>query len=197
MTLPRLAGWVLALGLAGAGCGATSAPGETLLESARTYNDGLRWQRFSAAAARLPAAERTAFVDDWDQRSTDLKITDYDIVRVTPVGARRARVQVKLAWYRDSEGTLRETHALQTWEQRGKAWFLVETHRLRGVEMPGLTEPLAGAPLTGATGATGAGAKRDEPDLGDQPTVGDGRPGRASRGGPEGVAAPATAARLP
>jgi hypothetical protein len=144
---------MLALGLLGplglpgllGGCGATPQNGETLIESVRTFNDGVRWQRYSAAAARLPAAERSAFVDEWDQRSTDLKVTDYDVVRVSQDGERRAKIQVKIAWYRDSEGTLRETHALQTWEQHGKAWFLMDARRLRGAEMPGLAEPLTPA----------------------------------------------------
>jgi len=112
-----------------------------LTESVRSFNDGVRWERFSIAAVRVPPPERSQFVEDMDERAGDLKITDYEVVRVDERGAREARVQVKLSWYRTSEGTLRETHALQTWERRGKAWMMVAEARVRGAEMPGLPEP--------------------------------------------------------
>jgi hypothetical protein len=133
-----LGGALLALAAA---CAAAPKAGETLIESVRTYNDGLRWQRFAAAAARLPLAERSAFVDEWDERSSDLKITDYEIVDLAARGD-TARVQVKISWYGDREGTLHDTHARQTWQRRGKIWFLTDEVRMRGPEMPGLAEPV-------------------------------------------------------
>ena len=51
------------------------------------------------------------------------------------------RDRVKVSWYLDSVGTLRETHAMQTWERKGKAWWIVKEERVRGDEMPGLPEP--------------------------------------------------------
>ena len=48
----------LGLGLAlivpalGAGCGAAPKRGEELMDSVLTYNDGVRWGRFAAAASR-------------------------------------------------------------------------------------------------------------------------------------------------
>ena len=39
------------------------------------------------------------------------------------------------------EGTIHETHAVQTWERHGKAWWMVDESRLRGAPMPGLAEP--------------------------------------------------------
>lgn len=122
-------------------CGAAPRAGDTLTESVRSFNDGVRWERFAIAAVRVPPPERSQFVEDMDARAGDLKITDYEVVRVDARGAREARVQVKLSWYRTSEGTLRETHALQTWERRGKAWMMVAEARVRGAEMPGLPEP--------------------------------------------------------
>lgn len=132
-----LGGALLALAAA---CSAAPKAGETLIESVRTYNDGLRWQRFAAAAGRLPPAERSAFVDEWDERSNDLKITDYEIVDLAARGD-TAQVQVKISWYGDREGTLHDTHARQTWQRRGKIWFLTDEVRMRGPEMPGLAEP--------------------------------------------------------
>lgn len=123
------------------GCGAAMPHDEPdLSESVRMFNDGVRWERFAAAAAAIPPRERSQFVDDMDQRSSDLKITDYEVVRVDPRG-NAAKVQVKLSWYKASEGTVHETHAVQTWERHGKSWWMVDEIRLRGAEMPGLSEP--------------------------------------------------------
>src|SRR5215468_10189144 len=123
------------------GCGAAQLHDEPdLSESIRMFNDGVRWERFASAAVQLPPRERSQFVDDMDQRSADVKITDYEVVRVDPRGEREARVQVKLSWYKTSEGTIHETHAVQTWERHGKTWWRVDEIRLRGAAMPGLAE---------------------------------------------------------
>ena len=123
------------------GCGAPQLRGENgLSESIRSFNEGVRWERFAAAASSLPAPQRAQFVDEMDERSADLKITDYEVVKVDSRGDREAHVQVKLSWYKASEGTVHETHAIQTWERHGKAWLMVDEIRLRGAEMPGLAE---------------------------------------------------------
>jgi hypothetical protein len=115
---------------------------ETLGESVRAYNEGIRWERFEVAAIHVPAKQRSQFVDESDVRAKDLKITDYDVIRVEQRGDREAHVQVKLEWYKSSEGTMHETHAVQTWERHGGDWLLVDESRLRGAEMPGLPEPI-------------------------------------------------------
>lgn len=126
-----------------AGCGAPAAShSEGLSETITAYNDSVRWERFETAAAAIPPRERTQFVDDMDERAHEVKITEYDIVRVDPHGEREAKVQIKMSWYKNSEGTVHETYAMQTWEQRGKAWLMVEETRVRGAEMPGLAEPV-------------------------------------------------------
>jgi hypothetical protein len=123
-----------------AGCAGRQQAADGLAESIRSFNEGIRWERFSVAASRVPAPERSQFVEDMDQRAEDLKITDYEIVQVDNRGSKEARVHVKLSWYRTSEGTLRETHALQTWERQGKSWMMVAEARTRGAEMPGLSD---------------------------------------------------------
>lgn len=124
-----------------AACAAPKS-GDTLAESVRAYNDSIRWERFSVAAVHVPPKERSDFVDQADERADDLKITDYEVVRVDSKSDKTASVQIKLSWYRESEGTLRETQAMQTWERHGKTWWMVEEERVKGFEMPGLQEPL-------------------------------------------------------
>jgi len=125
-----------------AACGAVQQP-EQLTDAVRSYNDGVRWQRFEVAAVHVPPKQRSQFVDEADERSHDVKITDYDVVKVEERGPKEARVQIKMSWYKDSEGTLHETQAMQTWEKHGKGWLMVDETRVRGPEMPGLPEPLA------------------------------------------------------
>lgn len=130
---------IIALCLA---CGAPQVrPEHDLTESIRQFNDGIRWGRFAAAASAIAPADRSRFVDEMDERASDLKITDYEVVRVDARGARAASVHIKLSWYKASRGTVHETHATQTWERHGKAWRMVDETRLRGAEMPGLAEP--------------------------------------------------------
>jgi len=137
------------------GCGAPMRSESDLSESIRQFNEGIRWERFAVAASAIPPPQRSQFVEDMDQRAADLKITDYEVVRLDPRGEREARVQVKLSWYKASEGTVHETHALQTWERHGKIWWMVDEARLRGAEMPGLAEsPKALKPPTSPTSPT-------------------------------------------
>jgi hypothetical protein len=107
------------------------------MDAVRTYNDGMRWSRFAAAASAVPARQRDAFLDEREELAEDLRITDYEVVRVKDTGD-AANVHIKLTWYMDSEGTVRETWAAQSWERHGKAWRIVDERRVRGYEMPGL-----------------------------------------------------------
>lgn len=132
----------LVLVLALAACGGRQQNSESLAESIRSFNEGVRWQRYEVAAVSIPPRERSKFVEMMDERAEDLKITDYEIVRVDRRNDKEAQVQVKVSWYVDTEGTLHETHAMQVWQRKGKAWLMVDQSRYRGDEMPGLLERL-------------------------------------------------------
>jgi len=122
------------------GCGGAPKSGDDLMVSVRTYNEGVRWERLTAAASRVPPAEREDFVDERDELAEDLKITDWEVKRVADSGKDRAFVHVKYTWYLDDQGIVHETHAKQSWERKGKAWLIVDERRTRGEEMPGLPE---------------------------------------------------------
>ncbi len=158
---------LLALVLCLAACGAVPQDNDTLGDSIRSYNDGVRWGRYGAAASKVPPRERAAFVEDMDERADTVKITDYEIVDISARGSREARVRIKMSWYANNEGTLHETHAVQTWERQGKLWFMVEESRVRGVEMPGLPEPALGSG-SGASGKPGDSrtSRRSDPGRG-------------------------------
>ncbi len=124
------------------GCGGAQQNTDTLGDAIRSYNDGVRWGRYAVAAAKVPAKERAAFIEDMDERAEKVKITDYEIVDVNARSSREARVRIKIGWYTTDEQTVHETHAAQMWERQGKLWFMVQESRVRGKEMPGLPEPV-------------------------------------------------------
>jgi len=138
----RTLAWVTgALLLAGA-CATSGQQRQSFMGAVRGYNDDVRWQRPTHAAAFIPPAERDDFVDEREELSEDLRIDDYELSRVRMDRAgNRAEVQVKYTWHRDSKGLVHDTTTLQKWERRGKLWQLTEETRLRGEEMPGVPEP--------------------------------------------------------
>jgi hypothetical protein len=151
------------------GCGAIAQQGDTLMESVRTYDEGLRWGRYSAAATRVPPREREAFLDERDELAKDLHITDYDLIKVGAKHDDRATVEVKYSWFKETEGTLRETRAVQQWERHGASWMLVEERRSHGPEMPGLAEPAT--PPADDAEATHEGAPGGTTAVGAMPTT--------------------------
>lgn len=129
--------WVLAVAVL-LGCGGTQAV-EPLPAAVRSYNEAVRWQRFSSAAAHLEPTRRDDFLDARDQLHEDLRINDYEMIRVRfDRDSVRARVHMKITWHLDSEGIVHDTHTVQTWHREGRRWFLIRENHLRGEPMPGV-----------------------------------------------------------
>jgi hypothetical protein len=124
-----------------AGCGGAQQR-QALLETVESYNEGVRWQRFTAAAIAVPPAEREQFLDEREALADDLRITEFEVVRVAERGS-RADIQVKLTWFLESRGAVHATWARQRWERQGSAWRVVDERRVRGEAMPGLPEQAA------------------------------------------------------
>lgn len=118
-----------------AGCGSHAKGAELLLDSVRTYHEGLRWGRIPVAASRIPPAERADFISDWDSLADDLKITDYEVVSVADT-ERAAKVEVKYTWYLDSRQVVHDTRIAEEWERTGDVWIKVAEHLVRGEPMP-------------------------------------------------------------
>jgi hypothetical protein len=120
-------------------CGGTQKPAENLMDDVRGYHEGLRWQRYEDAAARLPTAARERFLDAREELDEELKIDDYEITRVKlGRSEKKAVVQVKVVWHLDSVGVVHDTVIEQQWESRRRMWFLVSEKVKRGEPMPGL-----------------------------------------------------------
>jgi hypothetical protein len=122
-------------------CGGVTQRVEPLPDSVRIYNSAVRWQKFQDAASRLPPDQRDDFLDDRDQLAEDLRVDDYEVIRMrTSKDGRRAKVQIKYTWHLDSKGIVRTTHTVQDWQRYGKVWVMAMERQLRGDEMPGFEE---------------------------------------------------------
>ncbi len=131
--------WACAVLLAA--CGAGQKRGEDLLTDVRTFQEGLRWRRYDDAAERIPPASRARFLDAHDELDTDLRIDDYEVLRVTTEGEQKARIRVRYTWHLDSVGSVHDTTIDESWERQGKTWRIVGWEQRTGVPMPASTLP--------------------------------------------------------
>jgi hypothetical protein len=131
--------WIVALACAGAAaCGSTQKPGRQLMDDVRTYQEGLRWRRYEDSASRLPAKVREMFLDVHEELDDELRVDDYEIMRVKFDGEKLAMVQVKITWHLDSVGIVHDTVVEQKWRLHKRSWYLVGEQQRRGEEIPGL-----------------------------------------------------------
>ena len=105
----------------------------------RAFQEGLRWRKYDMAADYVPARERERFLDAHDDVDTDLRIDDYEVMRVKLEDSQsKAQVRVKYTWHLDSVGSVHDTVVEESWEKQGKIWRIVGSEHRRGEEMPRL-----------------------------------------------------------
>jgi hypothetical protein len=120
-------------------CASQQKSTEDLLDTSLQYQEGLRWGRYEDSAAHVPPAAREDFLDDRDRLADDLRIDEYEVIRVKIAkGKDGAQIQVKYTWHLDSVGVVHETVVEQTWEQAGRTWLITEEVWKRGEKMPGV-----------------------------------------------------------
>lgn len=126
-----------------AACGTTGSAkrSESLIDASKRYEEGLRWGRFEdAAASRLPH-DREAFLDERDELAENLRIDDYEVLRVhIAKDEERARLTVKYTWHKDDEGVVRETVVDERWVWKRGDWYLERATHKRGDKMPGIPD---------------------------------------------------------
>ena len=139
-----------------AGCGAMPKPSETLISELRGYNEGLRWQQHVKAAVRIPPDERDDFIDERALLEEELRISDYEVTRLsyTDEERTRAHVRVRWSWHLDRKGIVYTTTTGQEWRRYGKHWLMVEERRVSGEPMPGMAEPAPPADRDAGPGPT-------------------------------------------
>jgi hypothetical protein len=126
-------------------CATASKRRSDFLDELRAYNDGVRWQNPSEASRFIPKGEREEFLQERAELEDDLRIGDYEVVRVRwKEGNDEAEVHVKYTWHLDSRGIVHKTTTRQDWKKvDGSDWVMVEERRLRGDPMPGVAEPIS------------------------------------------------------
>jgi hypothetical protein len=130
---------VLAALLVLTACAGKQKQTENLIKTSTGFQEGLRWGRFEEAASHVPPAEREAFLDEHDELAEELRIDDYEVIRIHFKDSHEeARVQVKYTWHMDGEGIVKETVTDQTWLLHGTAWLLEDEVLKRGEPMPGV-----------------------------------------------------------
>ena len=134
---------LIALTLALAACASRQKQTENLLETSVRFQEGLRWSRFEDAASHVPPREREAFLDEHDELGKDLRIDDYEVIRVHfKDDHEEAQVQVKYSWHLDGEGIVKETVTDQRWRLHGSVWWMEDEAKKRGEDMPGVKAAL-------------------------------------------------------
>jgi hypothetical protein len=130
-----------------AACGASPKQSDLLIESSTAYQVGVRGGRSEDAALYLAPDRRDDFLDERDRLGEDLRIDDYEVLRVhLSNGQKAARVRVKYTWHLDSVGTVHETVTEQSWSRSGQQWVLEAEFVKRGEPLPGIPEaPRGGA----------------------------------------------------
>ncbi|MCA9541458.1 MAG: hypothetical protein KC620_21320 [Myxococcales bacterium] len=141
--------WLLVLALwAGlAACGGRDR-GALLRDSVRGFNQSLRWGAFDAASRYVEAEKRADWLQARVSGSSNLRMTDVQIVRVDQ-GAleakpgekptQEARALVSMSWYRLPDMTVHSAVWRQTWHLRHDDWVLVNEEAVQ--DAPAATAP--------------------------------------------------------
>ena len=144
------------LGLALAGCfSATQRREEDLIQSARMFNDDLRWARWDQMGSSMLPEERPLFLSRVDLVNNDLVMCDFEVKNIRfDTGSNAATVTVAIDWYSKRDPNLRNTTLEQRWETRKGNWVMVKQRRTHGERFPLVTES-ATEKADGASGPTG------------------------------------------
>jgi hypothetical protein len=120
-----------------AACATGMKAQEDLMYDVRAFQEGLRWRKYDMAADYVPATTRERFLDAHDDIDGDLRIDDYELMRVKLAeDHEKADVRVRYTWHLDSVGAVHDTVVEQQWVRQGKVWRIVASEHRRGEEMP-------------------------------------------------------------
>ena len=133
--------WLIFAASTAVGCGGKKGRLDHFREQVESYNEGIRWRAPERSAKHLPAEQRELFLEERYELDEDLRIGDYEIIRVKWAKDReKARVRIRYAWHLDSQAVVHKTTTEQFWHREGRGWLMVDEVRIRGAEMPGVAE---------------------------------------------------------
>jgi hypothetical protein len=128
-------------------CAACVAPSqrreESLLKTAREFNDGLRWGRDDQVAACLTAVEAQSLQTRKADLGDDFVMADQDTksIQIAP-GAQKATVVAEFTWYDQRRALVKKSTIEQKWEWLNGRWLVTSQRRTHGDRFPLVPEPL-------------------------------------------------------
>ena len=96
-------------------------------DTAKTYNDDVRWGRYYEASAQLPPELRAEFLKLLDDQSRPYRFTSVDLLQATPnQDGSRVEMLVSLEFYRLPSVQERKVQQRQLWRWDGgeRRWFV-------------------------------------------------------------------------
>ncbi|MGM0575482.1 MAG: hypothetical protein ACQEXJ_07100 [Myxococcota bacterium] len=120
---------------------------EKLQDTARQFNDDLRWKRLRSAAQAVPVERRTSWLARMERSSRAFTIVDYEL---TPVEIRDevAVLQVDVSYHRAGGVHMKRTRRQQVWRYHSEGWKLDADKEVPREDRP----PPEGLPDFGAEG---------------------------------------------
>jgi hypothetical protein len=134
-----------AVGMMMSGCGILPNKESGAQEAASDMNMNARFGRSQLVMQHIAEKERPEFDRTHRQWGGEVRVTDAEITGLHLTEAGEARVTVRAAWFRLSEGELRTTVLRQMWKQIKGSWLLVAEERVEG-DVGLLGEPIVQAP---------------------------------------------------
>lgn len=96
-----------------------------------------KWGRGNLAKEYVVPALRIKFLDDLDLLMKKVKVSEIDIVRITPIdNNKKAVVRVRITWIPDGEGIVRETLVEDTWINIKNLWLREKSKIVDGKPLP-------------------------------------------------------------
>ena len=117
------------------GCPHVRSRKDQLRFAVMEYNDGIRWQRWKAAAAYLPADKREDFLSRKEAEAESLRVTEFEIRDVDRDDAEQtADVLIVFTWHRYPSLTMHSTRVHQQWAYLGGRWVLLSQEEAKEIE---------------------------------------------------------------
>lgn len=109
-----------------AACAIQQGRSEQLREAVYYFNEGVRWGRIQDVLSRLDPEGQDHFVEMHRDFGKNLQVTNCEVVDTRmDLEQGKAKIGVKLTWYRLDEMEVKETVLLQHWEERDHEWLMV------------------------------------------------------------------------
>ena len=116
----------VAVVLFGGSCAIQQGRSEKLREAIYYFNEGVRWGRIQDVLSRLDPEGQAHFVEMHRDFGKNLQVTNCEVVDTQmDLEQGKAKIGVKLTWYRLDEMVVKETILTQFWEERDHEWLMV------------------------------------------------------------------------